>query len=102
TAFELGREHLLRRHSRLMKGRAPIRPDRVLAQLRAGTACSVKNDEHLAAIRRHLNAEAGTPGVPVDYVRFGSRQRVDRALSQSDAWHGRNHLLSRATLTSHR
>src|SRR5262245_27275606 len=102
AAFELRREHPLGRHARLMKGQAPIRPDGVLAQLRAGTACSVKNDEHLAAIWRHLDAEARTPAVPIHYVRFGSRQRVDRALGQSDAWHGRNHPLSRATLTSHR
>ena len=30
--LKLRREHLLRRHSRLMKGHAPIRPDGVLAQ----------------------------------------------------------------------
>src|SRR5262249_40519205 len=89
AALQLRRKHFLRHDARLMKSHAPVWPDRVLAQPRSGTACSVKNDEHLAAIRRHLNAEAGTSSVPVDYVRLQSRQRVDRALGQSDAWHGK-------------
>jgi hypothetical protein len=68
AAVELCREHLLRRHARLMKGHAPVWPDGVLAQPRAGTAGAVEDDEHLAAFRRDLDAEAGVSGVPVDYV----------------------------------
>ena len=91
AAFELGRQHLLRRHSRLMKGHAPIRPNGVLAQLRARTAGAVENDEYLTAFRRNLDPEAGTTGVPVDNIRFRSRKRVDRALRESNARHRRWH-----------
>src|SRR5262249_59061222 len=68
AAFELRRDHLLRRHAGLVKGHSPIRSDRVLAQLGASTAGAVQNDEHLAALRRDLDAEAGVSCVPVDYV----------------------------------
>src|SRR5262252_9550424 len=73
AAFELRREHLLRRHARLMKGHAPIRPDCVLAQPRAGTAGAVENDEYPAAFGRDLDAESGATGVPVHHVGFWSR-----------------------------
>ena len=62
---------------------------------------AVENNEHLAAFWRDLDAEAGASGVPVHYVRFGSRQRVDGALGQPDAGHGRQ-LSGGATFTSHR
>src|SRR5215831_13860138 len=68
ATIELRCEHLLRRHAGLVKGYSPVPPDRVLAQLGAGTAGAVENDEHLAARRRDLDAEAGVSGVPVDDV----------------------------------
>jgi hypothetical protein len=68
AALELRREHLLRCHARLMKGHSPVRPDGVLAQLRPRACGAVEHDEHLAAFRRDLDAEAGVSGVPVDYV----------------------------------
>jgi hypothetical protein len=68
AALELGREYLLRRHPSLMKGHAPIWPDRVFAQFRAGTTGAIQHDEHLAASRRNLNAEARISCIPVDDV----------------------------------
>jgi len=68
AALESRREHLLRPHSRLMKGHTAIRPDGVLAQLRPGACSAVEYEEHLAAFRRDLDAEARAPGIPVDYV----------------------------------
>src|SRR5262249_27000447 len=68
---------------------APIRADGVLAQPRAGAAGAVEHDEYLAALGRNLHAEAGAPGVPVDRVRLRGWHRVDSALGQSDARHGR-------------
>jgi hypothetical protein len=61
-------EHLLRGHACLMKGYAPVWPDSVLAQLRAGTAGAVQGDEHLAALRCDLDAESGKARVPVDRI----------------------------------
>src|SRR5262249_40064145 len=68
TAIEPRREHLLRRHASLMKGHAPVGPDGVFAQLRAGAGGPIQDDEHLAALRCYLDAEAGAAGVPVDCV----------------------------------
>ena len=76
-AFQLGRKDLLCRYLGLMKGHAAIRPDRVLAQSRAGAASAIKDDEHLAALGCDLHAEAGMTGVPVYDVRLANRQRVD-------------------------
>ena len=42
-----------------MQGDASIWPDGILAQLRTGTARAIQNDEHLATVRRDLDAEAG-------------------------------------------
>src|SRR5262249_13121051 len=98
AAVELGGEHSLRCHSCLVEGHAPVWPDGVFAQLRAGAADTVQNDEHLAALRRDLHAEARTAGVPVNYVGLRGRQRVDCALGQPDARHGR-HLSCGATFT---
>src|SRR5262249_9053813 len=66
--LELRCEHLLRCHARLMERDPAIRADGVLAQLRASTASAVERDEHLAALRRDLHAEAGVSGVPIDSV----------------------------------
>ena len=68
AALELGCKDLLRSYSCLMERDPSIRADGVLAQLRASAAGAVKRDEHLAALRRDLHAEAGVSGVPVDYV----------------------------------
>src|SRR5262245_50364529 len=68
ASFELRGEHLLRRDAGLMKGYAPVRPDGILAQLRAGTASAVQDDEHLPALRRDLDAESGNSRVPVDHI----------------------------------
>jgi hypothetical protein len=73
AALKLGREYPLRRHPSLMKGHASVGPDGVFAQLRAGTAGAVENDEHLAAFGRDLDAKAGATGIPVDHVGFWSR-----------------------------
>jgi hypothetical protein len=43
-----------------MQGDASIRPDGILAQLRAGAARTIQNDEHLAALGRDLDAEPGS------------------------------------------
>src|SRR5436190_5701733 len=68
AALELGGEHLMRGHARLMERHAAIRPDGVLAQPRSGASGAVENNEHLAAFRGDLDAEAGISSVPVDYV----------------------------------
>src|SRR5713101_4994994 len=68
TSLELRCEYLLSRQTRLMKRYAAVWPDGVFAQLRAGPAGAVENEEHLAALGRDLHAEAGRSGVPVDFV----------------------------------
>src|SRR3954447_15376367 len=73
ASFQPSGKHLLRRHPSLMQGDTPIGTDGILAQLRAGAAGAVENNEHLAAVRRDLHPEAGTLDIPVDEVRCGSR-----------------------------
>jgi hypothetical protein len=51
-----------------MKCHAAVGPDGIFAQLRTGAAGAVEHDEHLAALRRNLHAEAGKTSVPVDHV----------------------------------
>src|SRR5215217_2700471 len=92
TTLQLGRKDLVCRHLGLMKGYTAIRPDRVLAQSRAGTTGAIKNDEHLAALRGDFHAEAWTTDVPVDDVRLANRQRIDITLGHFDTWHRRKLL----------
>jgi hypothetical protein len=43
--------------------------DGIFTQLRAGTAGAVQDDEHLAALRRDLDADSGHTRIPVvDYI----------------------------------
>jgi len=65
---KLGCEHLLRRHTGLMKGHAPVGPDGVFAQLRAPTTGAVEHDKNLAPLGRDLDTEAGAASVPVDHI----------------------------------
>jgi hypothetical protein len=51
-----------------MKRYAAVWPNGILAQLRAGTAGAVEDDENLAGPGRDLHAEPGETGVPVDYI----------------------------------
>jgi hypothetical protein len=88
AAFQSGCEHLLSRQARLMQGDAPVGSDRAFAKLRAGAAGAVENDKDLPALRSNLHPEARKIAVSVDHVRLKRRQRVERALCESNSKHG--------------
>src|SRR5687768_10678398 len=66
SALHLGGKYLLGCELRLMKGNAPIWPDRIFPQ--PSTCGPIQDDKHLAAFRRDLRAEAGKTNVPVNQV----------------------------------